>query len=43
MWHGWDTGAYRVLVGRPEERRTLVTVVGRWEDDNNEMYFQDMR
>ena len=42
MWHGWGTRAYRVLLGRPEERRTLVTTIGRWEG-NITMDFQDMR
>jgi len=29
-------------VGKPEDRRALVTTIGRWED-NNKMDFQDMR
>jgi hypothetical protein len=30
---GWRKGAYRVLVGRPEERRRLGRPRRRWEDN----------
>jgi hypothetical protein len=30
---GWSKGAYRVLVGRPEERRRLGRPRLRWENN----------
>jgi hypothetical protein len=35
MWHVWveKRGAYRILVGRPEERRPLGRPRYRWEDN----------
>jgi hypothetical protein len=42
MWHVWDRrGAYRVLVGRPEQWRPLGRPRHRWED-NIKMDIQDM-
>jgi len=36
------TVAYRVLVGRPEERRPLGRAVLKWED-NNKMDLQELK
>jgi hypothetical protein len=33
MWHAWGRGAYRVLVGRPEDKRPLGRPRRRWEDN----------
>jgi hypothetical protein len=37
MWHAWGRGrgVYRVLVGRPEGKRSLGTPRRRWEDNIN--------
>jgi len=36
MWHAWGRGGrglYRVLDGRPERNRSLVSPGRRWEDN----------
>jgi len=33
MWHVWRRGAYRVLMGKPEGKRTLGRRRRRWEDN----------
>jgi hypothetical protein len=33
MWHVWGRGAYRILVGKPEEKRLLERLRRRWEDN----------
>jgi hypothetical protein len=33
MWHAWGRGVYRVLVGRPEDKRPLGRPRRRWEDN----------
>jgi hypothetical protein len=35
MWHVWEKriGGYRVLVGKPEEKRPLGRPRCRWEDN----------
>jgi hypothetical protein len=32
MWHAWERNVYRVLVGKPEEKRQLGRPRRRWED-----------
>jgi hypothetical protein len=32
MWHVWGRGAYRILGGKPKERRPLRGPRRRWED-----------
>jgi hypothetical protein len=31
MWHAWERNVYRVLVGKPEGKRTLGRPRRRWE------------
>jgi hypothetical protein len=38
---GERRGTYRVLVGKPERRRTLATLSKRWQD-NIKMYLQEV-
>jgi hypothetical protein len=33
MWHKWETGVYRILVGRPEGIRLLGRPWCRWEEN----------
>jgi hypothetical protein len=32
MWHAWERNVYRVLMGKPEGKRTLGRPRRRWED-----------
>jgi hypothetical protein len=32
MWHAWERNVYRVLMGKPEEKRPLGRSRRRWED-----------
>jgi hypothetical protein len=41
MWHTWGRGVYRVLVGRPERKRSLGRPMSRW-GDNTEMERREM-
>jgi hypothetical protein len=33
MWHAWRRGVYRVLIGKPEGKRSLGRHRRRWEDN----------
>jgi hypothetical protein len=39
--YGWRRDAYKVLVRKPEEKRTLGRPRRRWENDNK-MYLNEM-
>jgi hypothetical protein len=32
MWHAWERNVYRVLMGKPEGKRSLGRPRRRWED-----------
>jgi hypothetical protein len=32
MWHAWERNVYRVLMGKPEGKRTLGRPRRRWKD-----------
>jgi hypothetical protein len=32
MWHAWDRNMYKVLMRRPEGKRSLARPRRRWED-----------
>jgi hypothetical protein len=34
MWHAWERNVYRVLMGKPVEKRPLGRPRRRWEDGN---------
>jgi hypothetical protein len=32
MWHAWERNVYRILMGKPEGRRSIGRPRRRWED-----------